>query len=268
MPARCGEFFGVVTRLQKAAIEKRFLDSAGRRLDEFSDDHSGSRGNRRSAVGDHGGVRLHDFDAIDFESQGLGGDLRKDRVGALTHLGAAREHAHSPFRSEIEGGFGSEIFLARSSKSSPVQERGKTDAAFDGVAWIFFLKAPAFGVIAAEFQSAIQEVGHVDWFADHLMDREALALVNEVAAAQFVWRDADDLRRAIEMALESEDTLRGSESAEGAVRWHVGGDGAAAYPHVGAMVRASGVDCAARKDHLGKRCVSAAVDGEVDVHGQ
>jgi len=88
--------------------------------------------------------------------------------------------------------------------------------------------------------------------------------VDEVAAAQFVRREADDLGDAVEMALEREDALRRSESAEGAVRRHIGGDGAAANAHVGAVVRTGGVNRAARENDRRKSFVGAAVNGEVD----
>src|SRR5580700_1988465 len=70
------------------------------------------------------------------------------------------------------------------------------------------------------------------------------------------------------MAFEREDALRSAESAEGAVRWHVGGDGAAANADVGAVIGACGVDGATGEDDRRKSFVGAAVDGEVDLHGE
>ena len=56
-------------------------------------------------LGTMSGVRLHDFDAIDFEAEGFGGDLGEDGVGALAHLGAAREDTHAAVGGEVERGF-------------------------------------------------------------------------------------------------------------------------------------------------------------------
>ena len=70
------------------------------------------------------------------------------------------------------------------------------------------------------------------------------------------------------MAFERENALRRAESAKGAVRRRVGGDGAAANAHVRAIVGTGGVDRAAREDDRRERLVGAAVDREVDVHGE
>ena len=100
----------------------------------------------------------------------------------------------------------------------------------------------ALRVVVAQLEGAIHQLVHIDFFADHLADGERLALVNEIAAAQFFGRDADGFRDAVHVAFERENALRRAESAEGAVRRHVGGDGAAAHANVGAEVRAGGVD--------------------------
>src|ERR1035438_3980430 len=110
-------------------------------------------------------------------------------------------------------------------------------------------------------------MGQVHWFADYLMDCQGLALVDEVAAAQFFGSEANYLSYAIEVAFQGEDALRGAEAPEGAVGGHVGGYGAAADADVGAMVGACGVDGTAGEDYLRERGVGAAIDGEVDVHG-
>ena len=78
----------------------------------------------------------------------------------------------------------------------------------------------------------------------------------------------DDFGDAVEMAFEREDALRSAESAEGAVRRHVGGDSAAANSHVGAVIGTCGVNGAAGENDRRKSFVGAAVDGEVDFHGE
>jgi len=90
--------------------------------------------------------------------------------------------------------------------------------------------------------AALQKL--VDHEIEHIHGR-----ADEISAAQFFWGEADDLRDAVKMALESEDALRGAEAAEGAVGRRVGGDGAAADANVGALVRAGGVDGAAGENH-------------------
>ncbi len=95
-----------------------------------------------------------------------------------------------------------------------------------------------------------------------------LAFVDEIPAAQFVWRESDGFGDAVEMALQRKNALRSAEAAKRAVRRSVCGDGAAANAHVRAIVGTGGVDGAARKHDRRKSRVGAAVDREIDVHGE
>src|SRR5580704_1458071 len=109
---------------------------------------------------------------------------------------------------------------------------------------------------------------HVDFFANDLAEGEGLAFADKISPAQFFWRDSDRCRHAIQVTLECEDALRRTKTAESAVGRGIGGHGAAANADVEALVRSSGMDGSTREDDRRKRLVGAAVDGEIDVHGQ
>src|SRR6202011_6133106 len=113
----------------KTTVEERLLQGARGRFDEFADDHRGSASYGRSAVGNHRGVRLHDFDAIHADAESFGSDLGEYRIGALAHLRAARENAYATFGSEIQGRLGREIFLARAREPCAMEESREADAA-------------------------------------------------------------------------------------------------------------------------------------------
>ena len=103
-------------------------------------------------------------------------------------------------------------------------------------------ETPALGVVVAQRQRAIQQAVHVHFVFYDLADGERIALLNEIAPAQFVGGDADGGGDAIEVALEGEDALWRAEAAKRAVRRRVGGHGAAVNAHV------AGIDTARRRE--------------------
>src|SRR5580704_5711692 len=70
------------------------------------------------------------------------------------------------------------------------------------------------------------------------------------------------------MAREGKDALRRAKSAESAMRRGVRSDRAATNAHIGALVGSRGVDCSSRQYYWRERFVSAAVDGEINLHRQ
>src|SRR5580704_13916240 len=108
----------------------------------------------------------------------------------------------------------------------------------------------------------------IDGVAEELAGRGAVAGGEEVAAAELFGCEADDFCDLVHVALEGEDALRGTESAEGPVGVYVGGHGFGADGDVGPVVGARGVDGAAGEDYGGEGGVGSAVDGEVDLSGQ
>src|ERR1700677_1915589 len=93
---------------------------------------------------------------------------------------------------------------------------------------------------------------HVDWVVEKLAGGGAVAGGEEVAAAQLLGSEADDLGDFVHVAFEREDALRSAEAAEGAVGRNVSGHRFGADRHVGPVVGAGGVDCAAREDYGGE----------------
>src|SRR5216684_1839860 len=267
--ATCGcKVVSGVTELQESALEQRPLQSSRRGLDELPDNHGGARSYGRAAVGDKRSVRLKNFDLRIVEVQSFCGDLREDRVRALTHFGAAGKHAHLAIVRGLNSDFGSEVFLARAGKARTVEKGGETDAFLDHCVATFLLKSLALGVIAAELEGAVQQEVQVDLFTNDLIHGERLTFMNEIAAAQLVGSEADGFSDAVQVAFQSEDALRRAESAKSTVRRRVGSDNPATNAHIRAMIRTRGVNGAARENHRGKRFVSTSVEREVDVHGE
>ena len=95
---------------------------------ELADNHCGARRDRRPAVRHGGGVRLCDVDVVIVDPQRIGDDLREDRVGTLTDLGARRENAHPALGRRLDLDDGREVNFARSSKAGAVHERREADA--------------------------------------------------------------------------------------------------------------------------------------------
>ena len=65
------------------------------------------------------------------EAERVGGNLREDRVGALTDLGAGGQHAHAPVGRRLDLDDRSEMILARAGEAGAVHERGEADALLD-----------------------------------------------------------------------------------------------------------------------------------------
>src|SRR5947199_9328824 len=133
---------------------------------------------------------------------------------------------------------------------------------------IFTREALALGVVLAKFEGAVHQAGQVDLFANDLTHRKCLTVTNEIAPAEFFGRNADDLGDAVKMSVERKDALRGAESTECSVRRGVCGYSAALDSDIWTFVRTRGMDCAARKNDGGKRLVRAAVDREINLHGE
>ena len=121
-----------------------------------------------------------------------------------------------------------------------------------------------FCVIVREFESAVEKIGEIDLFANDLAGGGGLAGLEEIAAANFVGREADDLGDAVHVALEREERLRRAKAAEGAVGRRVGGDGFCADADAGPVVGAAGVNGAAGEDDGRQSFVGAAVEREID----
>src|SRR5262249_54006612 len=130
---------------------------------------------------------------------------------------------------------------------------------------IFSRESLALFMVAAQLEGAIHQPLHVHVFMDYLSDSDRLALLYEIPTPKFVRRKSDSFRDAIEMPLEREDALRGSESAERAVRRSIRCDGSAANAHVGTAVRPGGVNRPARKHHRRQCFIRSAVQREVDI---
>ena len=78
------------------------LHTERRGLDELPDDHAGPRRDGRSAVGDDRRIGLDDVDVGAVDAERLRRDLRKDRVRALTDLGAGGQDADRAVRRALE----------------------------------------------------------------------------------------------------------------------------------------------------------------------
>ena len=109
---------------------------------------------------------------------------------------------------------------------------------------------------------------HVHFFVNDLAKGEGLPFADKISAAEFFRGETDDCGNAVEMTFESEDALRSAEAAESAVGRRVGGDGAAADADIGTFVRAGGMNGATGENDGGKSFVGAAVEREVDIHGE
>ena len=219
-------FGGVVVReggRGRRSVVQSLLRGA---LDQLADDHRGAAGDGGAGVGDDGGVGLRDEDVVVGEAQGLRGDLAEDGVGALAELGGGDEDAAGGHRA-VMSMWTSE--LRRRSpepvKPAPCMKVAKPMPRLIGRGGVLCGEARALGVVAGLVERAGEQVLHVDGFGEELAGGGAVAGGEEVAAAQFFGREADDAGDLVHVALEREEGLRRAEAAEGAVRRDVGGHG-------------------------------------------
>ena len=68
------------------------------------------------------------------------------------------------------------------------------------------------------------------------------------------------------MTFERKNALWSAKAAKRTVRRHVGRDNAAANANIWAVVRASGMNCAARENDGRERQIRAAVESEINIH--
>ena len=255
-------------RRQQSSGYELVTDAEHRRFHQLAHDHRGARSHGGTAVRDDRRVRLRDLDEVAIDAQSFRRDLREHRVRALAHLGAGGKHAHPAFGCGLRSDHRRHIALARAGESRSVQKRRQGDAFLHLAARVFLGEAPALGVIVAELESAIEERRHVNLFPHHLPHRQRFTLADKIAAAEFFRREAERFGDLVHLPLQREDALGGAEAAEGAVRREVRGHRLAADAHVGAEVRSGGVDGPPRQHHRRERGISAAIDEELDVHGQ
>ena len=71
------------------------------------------------------------------------------------------------------------------------------------------------GVVAREFERAIEQVMHHDRFVDHLVGGGRHPLAQQVAPAEFVGRQADRLGHMVHVPLQRKQALRCAEAPEG-----------------------------------------------------
>src|SRR3984885_13558938 len=96
-------------------------------FDKLADDHRGATGDGGPGVGDARGVGLGDADLVVGETQGLGGDLAEDGVGALAELGGGDEKLRCAFGGEFDLDEGVESALAGAGEACAVEEGGEAD---------------------------------------------------------------------------------------------------------------------------------------------
>src|ERR1700733_7700114 len=95
-------------------------------------------------------VRLHDFDTRIIEAKSIGSDLRENRIRALAHLGAGREHTDPAFIRGFDRGYRREIILSRARESGAMKKRSEADAMLDLASRILPRKAFELGAVAAD----------------------------------------------------------------------------------------------------------------------
>ena len=115
----------------------------------------------------------------------------------MAHFRTRCVDAHAAFGRRFDVRHRCKIFLSRTREASAVEKRCESDSAFDGLGWILTRKAFALRSVVAQFKSTLEEFGHINFFVHNLPDRERLALSNEIAAAEFIGRQANSLRYLI-----------------------------------------------------------------------
>src|SRR5262249_24608611 len=129
---------------------------------------------------------------------------------------------------------------------------------------ILLVKESFFRLVVGKFEGAVEQMAKVDFFFDNLIGRGGHAGLEKVALANFDGRNADDLSDSVHVAFHGEECLGSAESAKGAVRRRVRGDGLAANGDIGPVVRATRVDRAARENDRRQRGVRSAVHDDVN----
>jgi hypothetical protein len=237
-------------------------------FDELADDHGGAAGDGGTGVGDDGGVGLGDEDLLVGDAEGLRADLGEDGVGALAELGGGDEDARAAFRSDLDFDEGVEAALAGAGETGAVHEGGEAYSALDCGCGIGAVELGALGVVVGFLEGAGEQVLHVDRVGEVLAGGGLHAGREEVAAAEFFGREADDAGDLVHVAFEREEGLGCAEAAKGPVGRDVGGHRLGADSEVRPVVGAGRVDAGAGEDDGRERDVGAAVDDDLDLAGE
>ncbi len=251
--------------------------------DEPAHDHGRARGHGGAAVGDDRGVHRGHLDLVRLDAQGLGGEHRKDGLGALADLGVGDEDANDAVVAELDAGHAREHDLAASGEAGAVPGHRESDARdapdahrVDAAARVRGLPPAHRPGLLAELADALV-LGSLGGALQHLRGAHALtqalpggrrvALAIHPAGSQLRGREAQRIGGAGHLELRGELDLRRPEAPEGTVGRRVRGHGAAADARVRAVVRPAGMEDAARQHHRRKRAVGASVHDDLDVLG-
>src|SRR5580765_899749 len=118
------------------------------------------------------------------------------------------------------------------------------------------------------FERAIEQLVHHHVFTNLLPGGGSLSFANEVSPPHRFRRQSDCRGNLIHVSFQSKQRLRSAKSPKCAVWRNIRRQSRASYAHIGAFIRSSSMNGSAGKHHWSERCISASVDGEVDLHSK
>src|SRR5437763_4835191 len=130
-----------------------------------------------------------------------------------------------------------------------MHECGEADASLQWSARILASKAFALALVVAELEASLHQLLHVHRFANYLANCQCLAGVDEVATAEVFRREVKLFGDFVHVSFQREDSLRRSETSEGAVWRMICRHCLAGNSHIGTEVGAGGMDGAAGEDN-------------------
>ena len=101
----------------------------GRLDQQATDDHRRPRRDGRPRIRDEGRVLRREIDRLEGHAEGVGHELREDRLGALAHLGRGGQDADRALGGQLERGDRCELDLAGAGEPGAVPGEREPDAA-------------------------------------------------------------------------------------------------------------------------------------------
>ncbi len=155
-------------------------------FDEAADDHGGSGGHRRSAVGHLVGINPVDVDPFGRDVAGLGSNLGEGCVGPLTVLDVGGHDVHLPLLGQADPDLRTEHLFPAPAEPGSVEEEGKVDALFNVVVFVVepFEFLPFF-VVVRLLKRPVQHHLQVDVLPHHLPRWHPVPPFQEVSPPDF-----------------------------------------------------------------------------------
>ncbi len=173
------------------AVRERLLQRSAGILEQLADHHAGARSDGRSAVRARPRYRAGRSRSRRPSMPSASAAICEKIVIVPWPISVLADSTRTrPSACRFDGDDRGEVFLAGSGEAGAVHEGRESDAAPHVTGRVRSGEAGALLMKAREVERTREDRVHVDFVAHHLADRAGLPRLDEVAAPQFLWREA------------------------------------------------------------------------------